>query len=104
MPNDDENCPVSGQPCGHILEGHCDEHLLAMERRAMDRRAIDGLTDKTSELEKKCNELCKQTLLINKDLGYIKKPLSVIAGAIILYILGAMLKVIPYLASITEGK
>lgn len=84
---------------------HCDTcpfHLSEVQRVDNQKERIVGTEKCLADLKKEFLIMDKKLLIIGNDLKYIKTPMSIIAGAVVLYIAGALLKLIPY-THVVEG-
>jgi len=85
---------------------HCDTcpyHMSEVQRTDGLKERVIALESCNMDLKKELISMDKRLTIISNDLTYIKKPLSVIAIAVILYIAGALLKLIPYAQALSAG-
>lgn len=93
----DDMAPDSKSPMC-VLNGQevCAFHLSETQRIDDHKERITALEKCNGDLKKEFINMDKRLTVISNDLSYIKKPLSVIAIAVVLYISGALLSLLPF--------
>lgn len=82
----------------------CSYHREEVLKRSNQKEDIVALKHTVEILSSTVAGLVTTSALMRNDMGYIKKPLSVVAIAVILYVAGALLKAIPFIPTLGGTK